>query len=158
MSPPVAVVIEPVDAVVSDNSEDDDAPHPADWYIRMCVLLEEEWREHMILEMRSRHYDKWSEKFDEDMTQIWSEYVDNECVGCPCEVLRRTNDCAGILHFMFKDMGDTETLKFGGITDIYNCWVMSQIKPISYEEYENYRMNDDTRYELTDISEEETKD
>ena len=156
MSPPVAVVLEPVEADVSVAVEEEF--NPREWYENMIDAVEEEWREHMIYHFRSLHYTDDTAEFRKKMEDIWSEYVDKNTLKCPCSVTCRINDSATILNWMYRDIGSLDELTIANIVDVYNCWLMSTIHVISYDEYENYRENDETRYNIiTEETEEETK-
>jgi len=156
MSPPVAVALEPVVADVS--VADDEEFHPREWYDTMIETIEEEWREHMIYHFRSLHYTDDTDEFRKKMEDIWSEYIDEHILKCPCGVIGRINDSAIILNWMYRDIGNLDELTIANIVDVYNCWFMVIIHVISYEEYENYRQRDETRYNtITEETDEETK-
>lgn len=156
MSPPVAVALEPVVADVS--VVDEEEFNPREWYENLIDVIEDEWREHMIYHFRSLHYTADTKEFRNKMADIWSEYVDNNILKCPCGVTRRINDSATILNWMYRDIGNLDELTIANIVDVYNCWLMVIIHVISYEEYENYRQGDTTRYNtITEETEEETK-
>lgn len=153
MSPPVAVALEPVVADVS--VVDDEEFHPREWYERMIEAVEDEWREHMIYHFRSLHYTDDTKEFRQKMADIWSEYIDEHTLKCPCGVTQRINDSATILNWMYRDIGNLDELHIANIVDVYNCWLMVIIQVISYDEYENYRQHDETRYNTEET--EETK-
>jgi len=156
MSPPVAVAIEPIVADVS--VADDEEFNPSDWYETFIEAIEDDWREHMIYHFRSLHYTDDTKEFRKKMEDIWSEYIDDHTLKCPCSVINMIKDSATILNWMYRDIGNLDELTIANIVDVYNCWLMSTIHVISYAEYENYRRHDETRYNtITEETEEETK-
>jgi len=150
MSPPVAVAVEPIIADVSVPVDLVSQFDPMEFYNSLIEHIQDEWREHMIYHFRSLHYGKETKQFHTDMKKIWSDYVDANCAKCNCEVGRIINDSAIVLEFMFNFIGNTDDLHISSIVDIYNCWFMAMIEVIDFDEYENYREYDDTRYNLND--------
>ena len=156
MSPPVAVALEPIVADVS--VADEEEVNPREWYENMIEMMEDDWREHMIYHFRSLHYTDDTKEFRDKMEDIWSKYIDEHSRTCPCGVTRMINDSATILNWMYRDIGNLDELTIANIVDVFNCWLMSTIHVISYDEYENYRQHDETRYNtITEETEEETK-
>lgn len=155
MSPPVAVALEPVVADVS--VADDEEFSPLEWYENMIETIEDEWREHMILHFRSLHYTDDTKEFRKKMEDIWSDYMDEHTRSCPCGVTRMINDSATILNWMYRDIGNLDELTIANIVDVFNCWLMTTIHVISYDEYQNYRQQDETRYNTITEETEETK-